>query len=136
MPRCLLRPLHGSQWWPEFYVATNQGLSWTLSPDAGQGVWNGQWHNVVGTYDGSSVRLYLDGQLVGSGTPDTASIAYGLPTSNDLLIGDYGGCSGLDFSGSIDEVKVFDRALDPHEIALGYALSRSLPSDFPFDLIF
>jgi len=117
----------------EFYVSTNQGLSWTLSPDAGQSVWNGQWHNVVGTYDGSTVRLYVDGQQVGSGAPDTAPIAYGLPTSNDLMIGDYRGCS-LDFSGSIDEVKIFDRALEPLEIALGYEFSRSLPASFPFDL--
>jgi Concanavalin A-like lectin/glucanases superfamily len=120
----------------EFYVSSNQGMSWTLSPDAGRGVWNGQWHNVVGTYDGSSVRLYVDGHQVGSGTPDTAPIAYGLPTSNDLLIGDYpGGCSNLDFSGSIDEVKIFNRALGSQEIGLGAQLSRLLPSSFPFDLI-
>jgi Concanavalin A-like lectin/glucanases superfamily len=119
----------------EFYVSSNQGLSWTLSPDAGQRVWNGQWHNVIGTYDGSSVRIYVDGQQVGSGTPDTAPIAYGLPTSNDFLIGNYPGCSGLDFMGSIDEVKVFSRALDPQEIAWGYQLSRFLPAGFPFDLI-
>jgi Concanavalin A-like lectin/glucanases superfamily len=120
----------------EFYVSTNQGLSWTLSPDAGQGVWNGQWHNVVGTYDGSSLRLYVDGRQVGSGTPDTAPIAYGLPTSNNLAIGDYPWCPESDFNGSIDEVKVFNRALGSQEIALGYQLSRLLPSSFPFDLIF
>ena len=61
----------------EFYVASNTGMSWTISPDAGAGVWNGQWHNVVGTYNGSSVKLYVDGREVGSGTPDTAPIAYG-----------------------------------------------------------
>jgi hypothetical protein len=119
----------------EFYVATDQGLSWTLSPDAGQGVWNGQWHNVVGTYDGSSVRLYVDGRQVASGTPDTAPIAYGLPSSNELQIGDYPGCSGLDFSGDIDEAKVFNRALGAEEIALGAGLSRLLPTSFPFDLV-
>ena len=119
----------------EFYVASNTGLSWTISPDAGAGVWNGQWHNVVGTYNGSSVKLYLDGREVGSGTPDTAPIAYGLYTSNNLLIGDYPGCSGTDFSGSIDEVKIFNRALSPFEIGTGYGLSRLLPSGFPFDLI-
>jgi hypothetical protein len=119
----------------EFYVSTDQGLSFTLSPEAGQGVWNGQWHNVIGTYDGSSVRLYVDGQQVGSGTPDTTPIAYGLPTANNLVIGDYPGCSGLDFSGSIDEVKVFDRALDAREIGFGNQISRLFPSSFPFDLI-
>jgi Concanavalin A-like lectin/glucanases superfamily len=119
----------------EFYASSNQGLTWTISPDAGQSVWNGQWHHVVGTYDGSTVRLFLDGRQVGSGTPDTAPIAYGLPTSNNLEIGDYPGCSGLDFSGSIDEVKVFDRALGSGEIALGYGLSRLIPASFPFDLV-
>lgn len=120
----------------EFYVSTGQGLSWTLSPDAGQGVWNGQWHNVIGTYDGSSVRLYLDGRQVASGTPDTAPISYGLPTSNELQIGNYPGCSNLGFTGSIDEVKVFNRALSTGEIALGAGLSRLLPPSFPVDLIF
>ncbi len=119
----------------EFYVSTDEGLSWTVSPDAGRGEWNGQWHNVVGTYDGSSVRLYVDGRQVGSGTPDTAPIAYGLPTSNDLAIGDYPWCPASDFNGTIDEVKVFNRALGPQEIGLGYGLSRLLPTSFPFDLI-
>jgi hypothetical protein len=119
----------------EFYVSTNDGLSWTISPDAGQSVWNGQWHNVVGTYDGSSVRLYVDGRQVGSGTPDAAPIAYGLPTSNSLIIGNYPSCSQTDFSGGIDEVKVFNRALGAGEVALGAGLSRLLPTSFPFDLV-
>jgi Concanavalin A-like lectin/glucanases superfamily len=121
----------------EFYVSTNQGTSYTVSPDAGQSVWNGKWHNVVGTYDGSSVRLYVDGQQVGSGTPDTALIAYGLPSSNELTIGGYTDCPSLslDFSGGIDEVKVFDRPLSPAEIAVGYQLSQFEPPSLPFDLI-
>jgi hypothetical protein len=125
----------GSNGGLEFYASSNQGYSWTVSPDAGQSVWNGQWHNVVGTYEGTTVRLYVDGRQVGSGTPDTAPIPYGLPTSNDLMIGDYPGCSNGDFSGNIDEVKVFDRALSPLEIGATYALSRLLPTSFPSDLI-
>jgi Concanavalin A-like lectin/glucanases superfamily len=119
----------------EFYASTNDGLSWTVSPDAGQGVWNGQWHDVVGTYDGSTLRLYVDGQQVGAGTPDTAPIAYGLPTSNNVAIGDYPWCPESAFSGGVDEVKIFNRALDPREIAAGYQLSRWLPSWFPAELL-
>ncbi|MFZ1925291.1 MAG: LamG-like jellyroll fold domain-containing protein [Solirubrobacteraceae bacterium] len=88
--------------------------------------------------DGPSWRVRECAQRctpVGSGTPDTAPIAYGLYTSNNLLIGDYAGCSGTDFNGRIDEVKVFDRTLSPFEIGTGYGLSRLLPSAFPFDLI-
>jgi hypothetical protein len=118
----------------EFYVASS-ATTFVVSPDAGSGVWNGQWHNVIGTFDGSTVRLYVDGQEVGSGSPDSAPIQYDLPSSNDLMIGDYPSCPGLDFVGDIDEVKVFSRALGQREISLGYLISRQLPSVAPFDLI-
>jgi hypothetical protein len=119
----------------EFYVASNDGMSWSLSPDAGSGIWDGNWHSVVGTFDGSTVRLYVDGKEVGSGTPDTAAIPYNLLNGNDLLIGNYGGCSGLGFSGKIDEVKVFNRALGAQEIRLAVDTSRLLPTNFPDDLV-
>jgi hypothetical protein len=119
----------------QFYASTALGSSWTLSPDAGAGIWNGQWHNVIGSFDGARVRLFVDGQQVGTGTPDGTPIEYGLVTSNDLLIGNFGGCAGLDFPGRIDEVKTFDRALGANEVRLAYALSRLLPSFVPFDLI-
>jgi len=119
----------------EFYVASNDGLSFAISPDAGTGIWDGSWHSVVGTFNGSSVDLYVDGKQVGSGTPNTTPIDYGLPTSGDLMVGDYAGCSGLDFSGKIDEVHVFNRALPAQEIRLGYFASGYLPQQFPDDAI-
>jgi Concanavalin A-like lectin/glucanases superfamily len=119
-----------------FYVSREGGYAWTISPAVEpSSIWNGQWHNVIGTYDGSSVRLYVDGRQVGSGTPDSAPIAYGLSTSGDLEIGAYPWCSSSDFSGSIDEVKVFDRALGSLEIGLASGLSRLLPTSLPGDLI-
>jgi hypothetical protein len=90
-----------------FYVAGDSGLSYTRSPDGGTGVWNGRWHFIAGTYDGSAVRLYVDGSQIGSGTPRTGPISYGLPTSNDLFIGHYEGCPGLDFAGTIDDPNVW-----------------------------
>lgn len=116
-----------------FYVS-NDGQIGIHSPDAGTGVWDGKWHSVVGTYDGSSVRLYVDGTEVGSGTPDTGNIAYGLTTSNDLQIGNYSGCS-LPFSGSIDQVRVFDRTLGAQEIRTTVKLSQLLPPIIPEDLV-
>jgi Concanavalin A-like lectin/glucanases superfamily len=119
-----------------FYTSREDGFAWTLSPAVEPAaVWNGQWHNIVGTYDGSTVRLYLDGRQIGAGTPDSAPIAYKLPTSGEVSIGAYPWCSSSDFSGDIDEVKVFNRALGAQEIALTYGISRLLPSSFPFDLI-
>jgi hypothetical protein len=120
----------------EFYVSSNGASSYTISPDAGTGVWNGAWHNVIGPYDGSTVRLYVDGTEVGSGTPGTAAIAYGLPNGNDLTIGNYGACNNtLDFTGAIDQVRVFDRALGAPEIHAVVTASQYLPALSPFDLV-
>lgn len=126
----------------EFYVSSNGGLSYNISPDAGTNIWDGNWHSVVGTFNGSEVDLYVDGKEVGSGTADTTPISYGLPTTNDLSIGNYPvptanfpDCGNLAFSGKIDEVHVFNRALGAQEVHLGYVASGYLPQQFPDDAI-
>jgi hypothetical protein len=90
-----------------FYVSDGPN-SFTLSPDAGTGIWDGRWHVVVGTYDGSTVRLYVDGRQVGTGTPSTMTIQYGLPDSNQFAIGDYlGPCpTTMGFVGDMAGVAV------------------------------
>lgn len=106
-----------------FYVSQNSGLSYTLSPHAApSSVWDGNWHFVVGTYDGSAVRLYVDGNQVGSGTPLTGPISYGLPSGNDLFFAHYDGCSGLDYSGSLDEPTVWAQALSSSQVSTAYKL--------------
>ncbi len=72
------------------------------------------------------------------GTADTTAISYGLPTTNDLSIGNYPvptanfpDCGNLAFSGKIDEVHVFNRALGAQEIHLGYVASGYLPPAVP-----
>jgi hypothetical protein len=91
----------------DFYVS-NGPNSFTLSPDAGTGIWDGHWHVVVGTFDGSTIRLYVDGRQVGTGTPSTITIQYGLPDSNQFAIGDYlGPCpTPLGFVGDMAGVAV------------------------------
>jgi hypothetical protein len=101
-----------------FYVSSDSGFTYTVSPNAGTGVWDGQWHHAAGTYDGSVVRLYVDGVQIGTGTSAPTPIAYGLWTTNDLIIGSYGGCTGLDFPGTVDEPKIWNRALSASEIKL------------------
>jgi hypothetical protein len=103
-----------------FYVDHSDGVTFTRSPDAGTGVWDGNWHFVVGTYDGSAVHLYVDGAEVGTGTQNSGPLAYRGPTSNDLFIGHYEGCQGLDFTGSIDEPTVWTRAFSGNEVKFSY----------------
>jgi hypothetical protein len=93
-----------------FYVS--DGVSSTLSADAGVGLWDGAWHTVVGAFDGTTVRMWVDGRQVGTAVPSDVRIRYGMPDGNDLMLGDYAGpCGGdtLGFVGDIDAAAVLGR---------------------------
>jgi len=104
-----------------FYVWSGAGTP--VSPPAPNAIWDGAWHLLTGTYDGAAVRLYVDAQQMGAGTPATGPIVYGLP-DNRFVIGNYAGnlqdppaCTGnASFAGDVDEVRVYNRALDAAEI--------------------
>lgn len=91
-----------------FFYVSNGAFSYTLSADAGGQVWDGRWHVVVGTYDGTNVRLYVDGHQIGTGSPSTLSIQYGLTDSNKFAMGDYlGSCpTPMGFVGDMEGVGV------------------------------
>lgn len=72
-----------------------------------------QWHHIVGTYDGTIAKIYIDGILRASSTPQSYVIAHDEAT---LRLGGeyyYAGCS---FSGLIDNAMVYNRALSPEEV--------------------
>ena len=102
-----------------FYVF--DGGTFVLSPDAGTGIWDGNWHHVAGTYDGSFVRLYVDGTEVGPGTPSTISINYALSDNQNFYIGTYKSSTcTLGFVGDVDEVQIYSRSLSASEIQAIY----------------
>jgi hypothetical protein len=71
----------------------------------------GVWTHVAGSYDGTTLRLYLNGELAGS-------IAYdgGVPAVADpFLIGNNGIYGGM--PAHVDEVRLWDRALSAADIA-------------------
>lgn len=104
-----------------FYVGSTTTAK--LSPDAGTGIWDGEWHHIVGTYDGSMVRLYVDGAEVGTGTSATLSIAY---DEGDLFIGTYvANQTRWCFPGVIDEVRVWNGVLTADQIVASYALGTN-----------
>jgi Concanavalin A-like lectin/glucanases superfamily len=114
-----------------FYVSKSRGSAYTRSPDAGTGVWDGQWHMVIGTYDGGAVRLYVDGNEVGSGTARQGPLEYLLPDSNDFFIGDYPGCEQRGFKGDIDEVSVWGGAFTAAEAQASYQQAIQTPGTQP-----
>ncbi len=68
------------------------------------------WHHVACTFDGTLVRLYVDGEPQGSNAvPPGSLLAY--PMSNrDLSVGSFGGTTNY-VNGELDEVALFASAL-------------------------
>ena len=69
------------------------------------------WHHVAATYDGAEMRLFVDGKLDKSspqtGEIDASPAVCGIGSSGNQQL----------FHGVIDEVRIYDRALMPDEIA-------------------
>ena len=100
-----------------FYIRQPDGSVW-LSPPAAASVYDGAWHMVAGVYDGSVVRLYVDGIEAGTGTPtEGGAIKYDFQ-GDTFYFGGYpvGACGNGDFPGEIDEVRAYGRALNRSEL--------------------
>jgi hypothetical protein len=69
------------------------------------------WNFISGTYDGTTIKSYLNGLLVGSATPTGT---YGGNTTN-FLIG-AGATDAEDMQGLIKNLQIFNRALTQAEI--------------------
>lgn len=72
----------------------------------------GAWHHVAATYNGSRVRLYVDGNLANEAEVNPGSIG----TANRIYIGTYSGTT-YPFQGIIDEVRIYDVVLSKAEIS-------------------
>ena len=98
-----------------FYVFDGTGfvVSATARPED---VWDGRWHHVAGTFDGSAVRLFLDGQPVGAPIATPLQIDYA-GTTTRTFFGRYAGECDLGFRGDVDHVRLSSRALTPETIA-------------------
>jgi hypothetical protein len=82
---------------------------------AGGTISDGNWHHLVGTYNGTATRIYIDGEIIDSqelsgNVRDTAS--------QFSLLGSQYGDSGA--NGTFDEIKLYTRALSFEEINASY----------------
>jgi hypothetical protein len=94
---------------------TNKKVVFQLTGEKGYSVWSStaipddQWHFIVATYDGSKMKLYIDGikdpsekERPGPLDVNTSSVLIGKPQ--------------YAFNGLIDEVRIYSRALSEEEI--------------------
>jgi len=72
----------------------------------------GRWVHIAGTFDGTVMRIYVDGEEHG------AMERSGPVNPNDfhLVLGNYDVGHAAHFAGLLDEVKLYDRALSAEEV--------------------
>jgi hypothetical protein len=95
-----------------FGLTNSSGVSQTIDTSFFPSLF--QWYFVAGTWDGSTMRLFVDGAEIGS-LPFTGPIGYF--RTNPVLIGaddDGAGVFGF-FPGNLDEIRISDTALSPSQ---------------------
>ncbi len=93
-----------------FNIATGSGWEEAVSPAL---MTTNQWQHVAGTFNGSVLKVYLNGVEVAS-SPYTGTIK---PSLRELRIGRMADASqSREFNGQIDEVRIWGKALTLNEI--------------------
>lgn len=96
-----------------FYIFDGERFFISPSADPAQ-VWDGAWHRLSGTFDGSTVRVFVDGREVGRAVatpPGTAIEFASMPPGTHF--GVYIGACQLAFSGDLDAVRIWSGAAAP-----------------------
>lgn len=105
-----------------FDVASNIGGTFVYIATSNQPSLN-TWYHVTGVSDGSYLKLYINGQGIGSTNLPSTTIQQ---NNNDLIIGKYGGANGYEFDGLIDEVKIYNYALSADEVKQDYNQGKAM----------
>ncbi|MBT7102046.1 LamG domain-containing protein, partial [archaeon] len=94
-----------------FSVDTGSGMVGSNTGD--NAIIDGEWHHLVGVYNGTAVLLYIDGAEGASPSSQTGSIR---DSTTGLRIGIRAN-DAYDMNGSIDEVAIWNRSLSAAEVA-------------------
>jgi hypothetical protein len=95
---------------PAFVISTTAGTSIV---QVGQTISDEGWHHFAATYDGSTVRTYIDGVARNTASV-TGNIVY---ETTALTLGGSATFPDESMYGSVDEVRLFNRVLTGAEIA-------------------
>ncbi|VGO17081.1 hypothetical protein PDESU_05676 [Pontiella desulfatans] len=89
---------------------------------------DGEWHHVCGILEANRSLLYVDGQAMATNTSVGLASQYNIP----IRIGDRNNSSGRQFfDGLLDDVQIYDRALNASEVAQLYNAPQ--PSSIAID---
>jgi len=73
-----------------------------------------EWLHLACTYDGSTVKLYVDGLVEGSAEADSIPLSQ---DANGLAIGNRSDANDRPYHGKVDDVRVYNYALSQAEVA-------------------
>jgi hypothetical protein len=92
----------------------------------------GSWYHVAATYSNNDMKIYLNGELSGTGT-FTSDAGNTTPDKNlEIGVRSYDSTLEQYFKGRIDDVRIYDRALSAEEVEQLYI--TSLPKVVALDI--
>ena len=81
---------------------------------------NGQWHHIVGSWDGANKRIYIDSYLT-----RTAAKSGSLKTSTaTAAVGSFGTSASYPFGGKIAKVNIYNKGLTASEVLRNYNATK------------
>jgi surface protein len=109
-------PFNWSQGWGIYIDFSGQLIfhptGWGNRINTAQNIPLNQWTHVSATYDGTRAKIYINGTLAYD-QPHTGTIT---PTDDPMGIGVDPGYRSIRFTGTLDEVRVWDRAITQADV--------------------
>jgi len=109
--------------------------TWNIYPYSSDAAgYTGAWHHIAMTYDGAEVVNYMDGQVDGT-FEQTGTI---MPYTVDLGIGTNSPWGDAMFHGSIDDVRIYKKALTASEIQEMYtstSVEKRITTQIPSEMV-
>jgi hypothetical protein len=92
-------------------IYIGQGGAWAAPVVSEASVFYGEWSHIAGTYDGETLRSWVNGEISGEGDlpGEAGATVANLRWSNDC-------CGGRMYDGILDELIIFNRALTEDEM--------------------
>jgi len=100
----------------EFFIYDSSSSNWYPAKYAVTSSFNNVWHHLAGTYNGSQVKLYVDGVLRATNN-HTGSIA---SSTYNVELGRCAEDTSRLYNGVLDSVRIYNRALSAAEITQLY----------------
>lgn len=105
----ILRPTNA-----EVRLLTSGGLSTAIAP---HGMSTGNNYHVVFTYDGTTLRLYVNGVEIDNDTAGSGAVSL----ANDILLIGTDTTTANRFGGQIDGLRIYTRTMTPAQVAERYS---------------